>query len=342
IKLQDVKKGLASLEDFVAQLSNEELATIVRGEGMSSPKVTPGTAAAFGGVSHPLLAYGIPVACAADGPSGIRMDSGHKATQVPIGTLLACSWNLELVEDLYTFEGRELVSNQIDTLLGPGINIHRHPLNGRNFEYFSEDPLITGRFAAAVTSGIKTGGSCATVKHFACNDQEAARVDVDSVVSERALREIHLKGFEMAVKDGGAVSIMTSYNPINGHWAASNYDLNTTILRGEWDYSGIVMTDWWAKMNHPMTAGAAGKEYTSYMVRAQNDLYMVVENNGAQSNVANDDTKEALANGSLTVGELQRCAMNICRFVMNALVFDREMTESEAIKTFKSAAQLEG
>ncbi|MGG6311322.1 glycoside hydrolase family 3 N-terminal domain-containing protein [Paenibacillus macerans] len=334
IVLKDVQAGKASLEEFVAQLSSEELATIVRGEGMSSPKVTPGTAAAFGGVGDSLLDFGIPVACAADGPSGIRMDSGLKATQLPIGTLLASSWDVDLVESLYVMEGEELLQNEIDTLLGPGINIHRHPLNGRNFEYFSEDPYLTGRFAAAVTRGIQKGGSAATVKHFAGNNQEQARSKVDTVVSERALREIYLKGFETAVKEGGATSIMTSYNPVNGHWAASNYDLNTTILRNEWGYEGIVMTDWWAVMNDCAEGGPADLKNTSFMVRAQNDLYMVVNNNGAEINSRGDNTLEALANGTLTVGELQRCAMNICRFIMNAPVFAREPKQPDEILVF--------
>lgn len=150
-KLQDVYDQKVTMEAFIAQLSDEDLATIVRGEGMSSPLVTPGTASAFGGVSDSLLNYGIPVACTADGPSGIRMDSGLKATQVAIGTLLAATWNAELVEELYVMEGQELLSNNIDALLGPGLNIRRSPLNGRNFEYFSEDPLITGIFATACT-----------------------------------------------------------------------------------------------------------------------------------------------------------------------------------------------
>lgn len=324
IRLKDVQTGKASLEAFVAQLTAEELAVLVRGEGMSSPKVTPGTAAAFGGLGDSLSDYGIPVSCAADGPSGIRMDSGHKATQLPIGTLLASSWDIPLVESLYVMEGQELLRNEIDTLLGPGINIHRHPLNGRNFEYFSEDPLVTGCFAAAVTRGIREGGSHATVKHFAGNNQEHARSKVDTVVSERALREMYLKGFELAVKEGGARSIMTSYNPVNGHWAASNYDLNTTILRNEWGYEGIVMTDWWAVMNDCEKGGPADATYTSFMVRAQNDLYMVINNNGAEINARGDNTLESLAAGTLTLGELQRCAINICRFLMDAPVFARE------------------
>ncbi|MDX1343972.1 MAG: glycoside hydrolase family 3 N-terminal domain-containing protein, partial [Reinekea sp.] len=334
IKLADVKEGRASLEAFVAQMSAEQLATIVRGEGMCSPKVTPGTASAFGGVTDSLFKLGIPVAAAADGPSGIRMDSGHKATQVPIGTLLACTWNAPLNQKLFNLIGEELHANQIDTLLGPGINIHRHPLNGRNFEYFSEDPLMTGVMAAAQTLGLKEAGVSGTIKHFAANDQETARTLVDSVVSQRALREIHLKPFEMAVKDGQASSIMTAYNPINGHWTASNYDLNTTVLRGEWGYTGIVMTDWWAKMNDCADAGKEDKTYTSFMARAQNDLYMVVEHDGAERNAMGDNTMAALAEGTLTIGELQRCAMNICRFIINAPVMSRPLKAFEPIKAF--------
>jgi beta-glucosidase len=340
IKLADVKEGDATLEAFVAQLSREQLATIVRGEGMCSPKVTPGTAAAFGGVCESLFNFGIPIAAAADGPSGIRMDSGHKATQVPIGTLLACTWNTDLNQKLFELVGDELQANEIDTLLGPGINVHRHPLNGRNFEYFSEDPLLSGIMAAAQTRGLKEAGVSGTIKHFAANDQETARVDVDSVASARALREIHLKPFEMAVKDGHASTIMTGYNPINGHWTASNYDLNTTILRGEWGFTGIVMTDWWAKMNDPVDAGKESRTFTSFMIRAQNDLYMVVENDGAENNSMADNTLEALENGTLTEGELQRSAMNICRFIMDAPVMTRPLVPHEPVKTFKPNPKL--
>lgn len=339
-KLRDVKDGKVSLEAFIAQLSDQDLAAIVRGEGMSSPLVTSGTASAFGGVSDSLFNYGIPVACTADGPSGIRMDSGEKATQVSIGTLLAATWNAELVEELYVMEGQELLRNQVDALLGPGLNIRRSPMNGRNFEYFSEDPLISGVFAAACTKGIMKGGSNATLKHFACNNQEKHRSKVDAVVSERALREIYLKGFEIAVKEGGANSIMTSYNPINGHWAASSYDLNTTILRGEWGFQGIVMTDWWAIMNDGVEGGPADRKNTNWMVRAQNDLYMVVPNYGAEINGWDDNTIESLENGTLTRGELQRSAMNICEFIMNAPVFSRKHEIVENVASFQANASL--
>lgn len=341
ICFQDVRDKKAELKDFVAQFSEKELAMMVRGEGMCNPMVTPGTASAFGGTAPSLYRYGIPAVCTSDGPSGIRMDSGLKATQMPIGTMVAASWNLEITEKLYELEGQELLRNEIDTLLGPGINIHRSPLNGRNFEYFSEDPYLTGVFAAAVVKGIGKSGAAATVKHFACNNQEQARTMTDSVVSERAVREIYLKGFEMAVKEGDARSIMTSYNPLNGHWSASNYDLCTTVLRGEWGYTGIVMTDWWAKMNDPVSGGSADMKNTAAMVRAQNDLYMVVTNGGAEENEYEDNTLEALKNGNLTVGELQRCAMNICRFILQTPAAKRRLKTLKEMEAEEAAFQFE-
>jgi beta-glucosidase len=322
--LKDVKDGNARLDDFIAQLSNHDLATLVRGEGMVHPEVTEGTASAFGSVSEQLVHYGIPLACTADGPSGIRMDGGQLATLMPIGTLLAATFNDELVRELYTYEGRECAGYEIDSLLGPGLNIHRNPRNGRNFEYFSEDPLLTGQMTAAAVQGLADGGSSGTIKHFACNNQEIKRTEADSVVSERAIREIYLRGFEIAVKEGGARSIMTSYNPINGHWAASNYDLNTTILRGEWGYDGIVMTDWWAMMNNVEDGGEPSKTKLRDMVRAGNDLYMVYNNYGAAVNSAGDDIEESLENGTLTVGELQERAKYILTFLMTTQAMNRK------------------
>lgn len=330
IQLKDVLEGNATLESFVAQLTKEELALLVRGEGMCSPRVTPGVASCFGGLSDTLQKeYGIPVAATADGPSGIRMDVGAQATQVPIGTLLACTFDTELVEKLYIMEGKELLRNEIDTLLGPGINLHRNPLNGRNFEYFSEDPLLTGKMAAANIRGIMKGGSNATMKHFACNSQEKDRNKVDAVISERALRQMYLKGFELAVCEGGGNSVMTAYNPVNGHWSASNYDLNTTILRNEWGFSGIVMTDWWSTMNDCIQKGPDSRQNTAAMVRSQNDLYMVVQNLAAEKNPEDDNTLDALSKGTLTLGELQKCAMNICRFLMRSPAMARALRGKE-------------
>lgn len=317
IKLIDVKEGKASMEDFIAQLSDFDLACIIKGEGMGSPKVTPGTASAFGGVTGSLKAFGIPIGCCADGPSGIRMDSGARAFCLPCGTMLACTFNEELVENLYSYTGLELVKNRIDSLLGPGMNIHRHPLNGRNFEYFSEDPLVTGRIGSAMLRGLNSAGVCGTMKHFCANNQETRRHEADSVVSERALREIYLKGFELAVRSGAAKSIMTTYGPVNGIWTAGHYDLNTQILRKEWGYKGIVMTDWWACINE--RGKHADRINLAAMARAQNDLYMVVPDAASYE----DNILKSLEEGTLNRAELQRNSMNICRFLMGTHAMER-------------------
>lgn len=337
IALQDVRDGKAKVEDFVAQLTVSELAQIVRGEGMSNPRVTQGTASAFGGLSDSLFSYGIPAACCADGPSGLRMQG--KATQLPIGTVLSSTWNPALVRELYTMEGQELYRNQVDTLLGPGVNIHRNPLNGRNFEYYSEDPYLSGTMSVASTGGIKDGGAWGTIKHYALNGQESHRFKIDAVCSERAIREIYLKSFEMAVKADTVMTLMTSYNPINGHWAASNYDLCTTVLRGEWGYKGIVMTDWWAKMNDVVEGGEESNRNTRDMVRSQNDVYMVVNNNGAEVNSNNDNTEESVEKGTLTIGELQRAAINICNFILASPVIERELVDTDVPKHYPSVSE---
>lgn len=331
-KLVDVASGKVSMDDFIAQFSDHDLACLVRGEGMSSPKVTPGVASAFGGVTQNLLGFGLPLAACSDGPSGIRMDNGAIATSLPNGTCLACTWNQPLVEDLYVLEGKELILNKIDFLLGPGINIHRNPLNGRNFEYFSEDPFLTGSMAVAQMKGMHSVGASGTLKHFAANNQETARHFIDCIVSERALREIYLKGYEMAVKQGQSRSIMTSYSAVNGIWAASNYDLNTTILRDQWGFDGFVMTDWWAKLNDE--GEEATVRNTKAMIRAQNDIYMVVEN--AEENSLNDNTLEALEAGLLTRGELQRCAKNILKVILKSEAFARlQRGETDLVKLAK-------
>ena len=313
-KLEDVFNKKIDINDFVAQLSDDDLIHIFRGEGMCSPKVTPGTAAAFGGVTDELRGFGIPLACCADGPSGIRMDCGTKACSLPNGTALGCTFNMELVEELYEMTGKEMRKNKIDSLLGPGMNIHRNPLNGRNFEYISEDPLLTGKISLAQVNGMQSQGVSPTVKHFCANNQEVSRHYADSIVSERALREIYLKGFEIVVKEGNLRSVMTSYGPVNGIWTAGNYDLCTTILWKEWGFDGIVMSDWWAKSN--IEGAKATKENKYPMVMAQNDLYMCVSD--SKLNPENDNVKEALENGDLKRSDLQRNAKNILNFIMKS------------------------
>lgn len=318
-RLTDVESGKVSMEDFLAQLTEEELCCLVRGEGMCSPKVTPGTAGAFGGITERLAHYGIPAGCCADGPSGIRMDCGTIAFAMPNGTCLACSFNEQLSEELYEWEGLELRKNKVDTLLGPGMNLHRNPLNGRNFEYFSEDPLLTGKMAAAQLRGMHKYNVTGTIKHFACNNQEHRRSFADSVVSERALRELYLKGFEIAVKEGQARSVMSTYGPVNGIWTAGSYDLLTTILREQWGYTGIVMTDWWAKANNE--GEPASVQNMGAMVRAQNDLYMVTGD--ALSNSGGDNSMEELKQGKVTRMEFVRNGANICRFLLETPAYLR-------------------
>ncbi len=319
IKLADVLDGSRTMTDFIAQLSDEDLSCIIRGEGMGSPKVTPGTASAFGGISDRLKKFGIPAGCCDDGPSGMRLDCGTKAFCLPSGTLIACTFDPLLIEKLFSFTGIEMNVQRVDCLLGPGMNIHRHPLNGRNFEYFSEDPYLTGIMASAELSGLHRYGVTGTIKHFCGNNQEHNRHFTDTIVSERALREIYLRGFEMAVKLGGAASVMTTYGSLNGLWTAGSYDLNTEILRNEWGFEGIVMTDWFAQINE--RGKPADKTNFAAMARSGNDLYMVVPD--ASYNSAGDNTLEALEDGRISRGELQRNAMAICGFLMNSRAMDR-------------------
>lgn len=319
IRLADVVNGKNTLEEFTAQLTDYDLSCIIRGEGMGSPKVTAGTAAAFGGVSDTLTVLGIPCACCDDGPSGMRLDCGTKAFSLPNGTLLASTFDRPLMTELFTFMGLEMHTNQVDCLLGPGMNIHRHPLNGRNFEYFSEDPYLTGEMASAELAGLHSTGVEGTIKHFCGNNRETRRHFLDSVISERALREIYLRGFEKAVKKGGAKSVMTTYGQVNGVWTAGNYDLVTGILRDDWGFDGFTMTDWWANINR--RGKAPDKSDFAAMAMAQNDVYMVTADGAA----CNDNTLDSLKSGELTRGELQRNAMNILRFLTTTHAMKRVM-----------------
>lgn len=326
IKLIDVKNKKNNMNEFVAQLSDYDLECIIRGEGMGSPRVTAGTASAFGGVTDELSALGIPAGCCSDGPSGMRLDCGTKAFSLPNGTMIASTFNKELITELFEFMGTEMTANNVDCLLGPGMNIHRHPLNGRNFEYFSEDPFLTGSMAAAELIGLHNAGVTGTIKHFCGNNQETNRHFLDSVISERALREIYLKGFEIAVKRGKADSIMTTYGSVNGIWTAGSFDLNTTILREEWGFKGFTMTDWWANINE--RGGEPTRNNFAAMARAQNDVYMVC----ADSSDNEDTTAESLENGTLTRAELQRNAKNILTFLLKTNALKRLVGEADTVE----------
>lgn len=324
IRLYDVRKGTHTMEEFIAQMTDYDLACVIRGEGMNSPRVTAGTASAFGGVSQELEALGVPCGCCDDGPSGMRLDCGTKAFSLPNGTMMACTFNRTLLTELFALTGLEMIANKVDCLLGPGMNIHRHPLNGRNFEYFSEDPYLTGTIASAQLHGLHQSGVTGTIKHFCGNNQETNRHDTNGVISERALREIYLKGFEIAVKEGHADSVMTTYGPINGVWTAGSFDLTTQILRNDWGFTGFTMTDWWANINR--RGQAVDKSDFAAMAIAQNDVYMVCAI-GAEND---DNILASLENGTLQRSELQRNAANICRFLMNTQAMARlEGTETK-------------
>lgn len=335
ITLLDVREGKATMDEFIAQFDDENLACFVRGEGMGSSLVTAGTASAFAGVSPNLIAHKIPSVCCDDGPSGMRLDSGMKAFSLPIGTLCGCSFNRELNTRLYALLGLEMTANKVEVLLGPGMNIHRYPLNGRNFEYFSEDPYLTGSIATAQLEGLKSSGVSGTIKHFCGNNQEYHRHTMDSVISQRALREIYLKGFEIAVKSGYADSVMTTYGLVNGLYTAGSYDLNTTILRNEWGFTGVVMTDWWASINRRGMEPDANDFAT--MIQAQNDMYMCCPD--GSKNMGGDNVLEALHDGRILRAELQRIAKNVCSFAMDTNAFKRLVGEPVEIEIINRPKQ---
>ncbi len=235
---------------------------------------------------------------------------------IPCGTALAATWNTELVARLHVLLGQEMIHYGADVLLSPGMNIHRNPLCGRNFEYYSEDPLLTGKMAAAAVRGVQSTGRAACPKHFACNHQEYRRNCTDSRVSERALREIYLRGFEICVKEASPLTLMTSYNKVNGVWSHYNYDLVTTVLRGEWGYTGMVMTDWWMRKS-------ASPEFpllrdNAYRVRAQVDVLMPGDMSRTAKRYRSDGTllKTLGKPGGMTRGELQRSAGNVLRLIL--------------------------
>ena len=237
-QLIEVANGELTLEEWMSLLSDEDMVRLLGGQP------NRGVANTFGFGNLPT--YGVPNVMTADGPAGLRIkpECGVTTTAFPCATLLACTWNTGIVREIGAAGAREVHENGVGVWLTPAINIHRTPLCGRNFEYYSEDPLVAGEMAAAMVEGIQSEGVGASLKHFACNNKETNRKDSDSRVSERALREIYLKGFEICVKESNPLCIMTSYNLVNGLWASQNRELLTDILRGEWGFDGFVMTDW--------------------------------------------------------------------------------------------------
>ena len=317
IKLIDVLNHKATMNDFVAQLSVEELEAVCRGDYlMDSALGAAGNAGVYGGVSSSLRDKGVTPVTTVDGPSGVRLTAS--ASLLPIGTALACTWNDGMVEGLYRMVGSEMNLNHADVLLAPGMNIQRDPLGGRNFEYFSEDPLLTGQMGASVVRGLQSQGVAATPKHFGLNNQETRRNHTDARCSERAIREIYAKAFEIVVKTAGPQNIMASYNRINGVYSHYNYDLFTSMLREEWGYEGVVITDWWMQ---PDTSPDNSNIYdNAYRIQAQVDVLM--PGVGPKDGENDRSLLDSYDSGKgITLGEMQRCAINTLNYVMKSPAF---------------------
>ena len=263
--------------------------------------VVPGAA----GVTKSIERLGIPATVMSDGPAGVRIQPtregetrNYYATGFPVGTSLATTWNEQLVESVGKAMGEEVLDYGIDVLLAPGMNIHRSPLCGRNFEYYSEDPLLTGKMASAFVKGIQSNGVGTSIKHFAVNSQETNRDNVNEVVSQRALREIYLKGFEIAVKEGKPWTVMSSYNRLNGVYTQESRELLTTILRDEWGYDGLVVTDW------------TGQRNTAAQVHAGNDLMEP----GFPSQV--EEIIAKVKSGELSMADVDTCARRMLQYIV--------------------------
>jgi len=301
-----------TVSELIHSFSKEELDALTRGEGpMNSPFGPKGNARMFGGTIESLRQKGIPPVITTDGPAGIRLN--YYASLLPCGTAFASTWNLELLEVIGIEFGKELLDLGSDMILAPGMNIHRNPLGGRNFEYFSEDPYLTGKMAASYVMGVQSNQVAACPKHFACNNQETNRNYNDSRVSERALREIYLKGFEICVKESNPYSIMSSYNKINGVWAHYHFDLATAILRNEWKYQGCILTDWWMRM--AKDPNFEHVENNAYRVRAQVDILMP----GGKDFVTKESDDSLIQSlehlDGITLKEVQHSALNVLNLI---------------------------
>jgi len=300
-----------NIDEVLKAMTLEEKATLVVGSGWGSmvagsmtasdATLVPGAA----GTTRAIPRLGIPQTVLADGPAGIRIEpirrgdsQTYYATGFPVGTVLASTWNTALVKELTTAMGEEVKEYGADVLLAPGQNLHRNPLCGRNFEYFSEDPLLSGKMAAAYVNGIQSNGVGVSAKHFAFNNQETNRMEDDAVVNPRAARELYLKGFEIMVKESDPWTIMSSYNKVNGTYTQQNHDLLTTILRGEWGFKGIVMTDW------------GNKKGTENAVIAGNDLMEPGMDNEIKRVI------EGVHNGIIPIQDLDRNVRKLLEYIV--------------------------
>lgn len=290
VKLIDVYEGKVTLDEFIAQLTDDELVGLTYGQ--------PNTAAANTCGMGNLEKYGIPNVMTADGPAGLRINKevGVVTTAFPCATMIACTWDPDIMYKIGITGAKEVKENNIGIWLTPALNIHRNPLCGRNFEYYSEDPLIAGRMAAAKVRGIQSQHIAASAKHLCANNKEVNRYDSDSIVSERALREIYLKGFEICVKESQPWTVMSSYNIVNGTRASENYDVITNILRGEWGFKGMITSDWWNR----------AEQYKE--IKAGNDVKMPIGQHEA--------VMQALADGKITRAEIEVCVKRLLEMIM--------------------------
>ena len=334
-KLIDVYDGKVSMESFVASLDDTQLANLANGiSGASTSGDTWGADAnsvtgAAGETSQLYFnSLGIPNTVEADGPAGIRVTAEttdkdgnavyNYCTAFPIGTLLAQTWNTDLVNRVGKAIGEEMVEIGVTLWLAPGMNIHRDPLCGRNFEYYSEDPALTGYVGSAITAGVQSNkGVGVTIKHYITNNQETNRSAVNTSVSERTLREIYLKGFEMVVKSAQPMAIMSSYNKVNGTYACENFDLLTSVPRGEWGFDGMVMTDW----------GAGNRAGVDTMMHAGNDLVMPGRTQdrmiaALQGNPVGT-TADPNLDKALVRGDIQKCVSRVLTMIMRSSQFGK-------------------
>ena len=300
-----------NIDRIVSEMTLEEKATLIAGGGWgsmnagsltaSSTVLVPGAAGTTQGIDR----LGIPRTVLSDGPAGLRIEpvrqgdsQTYYCTGYPVGTVLACTWNVPLVEELLATMGQEIHEYGVDVLLAPGMNLHRNPLCGRNFEYFSEDPLLSGKIGAAYVRGVQSQGVGVSIKHFAGNNQEINRMEDDARISVRALRELYLKNFEITVREAKPWTVMSSYNKINGKYTQQNPDLLTGILRDEWGFDGIVMTDW------------GNKAGTVDAVKAGNDLMEPGAATESQRVIA------AVNDGTLDMADLDRNVRRILQYIV--------------------------